>query len=112
MLTFTTLSLPPISLAMSSSDGPIMRHGPHHSAQKSTSTGVSDFSTSCEAGVVGRDVGCHQPCGSLRRRTRTASSNETHSCTHERGARISAELARQLNGRVVYRIVGYSTRRR
>src|SRR5258708_6947077 len=42
MLTFTTLSLPPISLAMSSSDGPIMRHGPHHSAQKSTSTGVSE----------------------------------------------------------------------
>src|SRR5712664_631862 len=47
MLTFTTFSLPSISLEMSSSEGPIMRHGPHHSAQKSTSTGVSDFRTSC-----------------------------------------------------------------
>src|SRR3981081_3816983 len=47
MLTFTTFSLPSISLEMSSSEGPIIRHGPHHSAQKSTSTGVSDFRTSC-----------------------------------------------------------------
>src|SRR5437868_10670095 len=54
MLTFTTLSLPSISLAMSSSAGPIMRQGPHHSAQKSTRTGVSDFRTSCskEASVA------------------------------------------------------------
>src|ERR1700709_1954395 len=54
MLTFTTLSLPSMSLAMSSSEGPIMRQGPHHSAQKSTSTGVSDFRTSCskEASVA------------------------------------------------------------
>src|SRR5882757_2805505 len=51
MLTFTTLSLPSISLAMSSSDGPIMRQGPHHSAQKSTRTGVSDFRTSCSKEV-------------------------------------------------------------
>src|SRR5262245_47487040 len=51
MLTFTTLSLPSISLAMSSSEGPIMRHGPHHSAQKSTRTGVSDFRTSCSKEV-------------------------------------------------------------
>src|SRR5215475_2864095 len=54
MLTFTTLSLPSISLAMSSSEGPIILQGPHHSAQKSTSTGVSDFRTSCskEASVA------------------------------------------------------------
>src|SRR5215475_10658662 len=54
MLTFTTLSLPSMSLEMSSSEGPIMRQGPHHSAQKSTSTGVSDFRTSCskEASVA------------------------------------------------------------
>src|SRR5215204_5776727 len=51
MLTFTTLSLPSISLAMSSSEGPIMRQGPHHSAQKSTRTGVSDFRTSCSKEV-------------------------------------------------------------
>src|SRR5215813_13720638 len=39
---------------MSSRDGPIIRQGPHHSAQKSTSTGVSDFRTSCskEASVA------------------------------------------------------------
>src|SRR5215211_1230575 len=54
MLTFTILSLPSMSLAMSSSEGPIMRQGPHHSAQKSTRTGVSDFKTSCskEASVA------------------------------------------------------------
>src|SRR5690242_1532110 len=51
MLTFTTLSLPSISFEISSSEGPIMRQGPHHSAQKSTRTGVSDFRTSCSKEV-------------------------------------------------------------
>src|SRR5215216_4339073 len=46
MLSFTTFSLPFISVAISSSAGAIMRHGPHHSAQKSTTTGLVDFSTS------------------------------------------------------------------
>src|SRR5262245_38645350 len=39
-------TLPSISLASSSSSGATMRHGPHHSAQKSTRTGVCEFSTS------------------------------------------------------------------
>src|SRR5665213_178694 len=47
MLIFTILSLPSMSLAISSSEGPIILQGPHHSAQKSTRTGVSDFRTSC-----------------------------------------------------------------
>ena len=35
------------SAAISSRIGAIILQGPHHSAQKSTSTGVADFSTSC-----------------------------------------------------------------
>src|SRR5487761_2427490 len=47
-------TLPPISLAISSSDGPIILQGPHHSAQKSTTTGTVDFRTSAsnEASVI------------------------------------------------------------
>src|SRR5438093_5968381 len=45
-LSFTTLILPAIVPAISSSAGAIIRHGPHHSAQKSTTTGSEAFSTS------------------------------------------------------------------
>src|SRR6202162_4297965 len=38
-LSFTILTFSPIAPAISSSAGAIMRHGPHHSAQKSTTTG-------------------------------------------------------------------------
>src|SRR5690242_18948894 len=40
------LALPEYSVATKSMVGVIWRHGPHHSAQKSTSTGTSDRSTS------------------------------------------------------------------
>src|SRR5437867_3423615 len=40
VFSFTTLSLPLNSVASLSTDGPIARHGAHHSAQKSTSTGT------------------------------------------------------------------------
>src|SRR5690242_10166504 len=43
----TTLSLPLFSAATCSRIGAIIRHGPHHSAQKSTSTGSVLFRTSC-----------------------------------------------------------------
>src|SRR5215510_6027965 len=46
MLIFATVSLPPRSRAISSSAGAIILHGPHHSAQKSTSTGPAALSTS------------------------------------------------------------------
>src|SRR6478672_9113502 len=46
ILSFATFTLPFISVAISSSEGAIIRHGPHHSAQKSTTTGSLDFSTS------------------------------------------------------------------
>ena len=46
MLTFTISTLSPISLAISASSGSTFLHGAHHSAQKSTSTGLSDCSTS------------------------------------------------------------------
>src|SRR5579859_4173662 len=45
-LSFTILTFSPIAPAISSSAGAIMRHGPHHSAQKSTTTGPSALSTS------------------------------------------------------------------
>src|SRR4051812_49201308 len=47
MFTFTTLSSPERSSAIRSSTGAIAWHGPHHSAQKSTITGLSLCSTSC-----------------------------------------------------------------
>src|SRR3546814_8697504 len=43
--TLPTTAWPSYSLANSSTMGPTMRHGPHHSAQKSTNTGLSDCST-------------------------------------------------------------------
>src|SRR5438067_2822701 len=46
MLSLATVTLSPSSPAISSSAGAIIRHGPHHSAQKSTSTGPSAPNTS------------------------------------------------------------------
>src|SRR3954452_24947204 len=46
MFSLTMRSLSPCSLAISSSTGATILHGPHHSAQKSTRTGTSLFSTS------------------------------------------------------------------
>src|SRR4029077_5535085 len=45
-LSLTILTLPLSDLEISSSAGAIMRQGPHHSAQKSTTTGPEAFSTS------------------------------------------------------------------
>src|SRR5262249_54840774 len=46
MSILTIFTLSPISRASSFRTGSTRRHGPHHSAQKSTSTGVGDISTS------------------------------------------------------------------
>src|SRR3954447_17831893 len=46
MLSLAIVTLSPSSPAISSSAGAIIRHGPHHSAQKSTRTGVSEPRTS------------------------------------------------------------------
>src|ERR1700754_1757986 len=46
MLILAIVTLPFSSPASSSSAGAIIRQGPHHSAQKSTTTGVLEFSTS------------------------------------------------------------------
>src|SRR5687767_5504272 len=46
MLSFTTDSFSACSPAISSSTGATILHGPHHSAQKSTSTGLSLCRTS------------------------------------------------------------------
>src|SRR5438270_3065767 len=48
MLSLATVSFSPSSFEISSSAGAIIRHGPHHSAQKSTRTGPSDPRTSEE----------------------------------------------------------------
>ena len=45
MLSFASFSASPFSDAISSTTGETMWHGTHHSAQKSTSTGVSESST-------------------------------------------------------------------
>ena len=45
-LNLAIFTLPCISVAISSSAGAIIRHGPHHSAQKSTTTGSLDSMTS------------------------------------------------------------------
>src|SRR5690348_13630879 len=45
-LSLTILTLPLSDLEISSSAGAIIRHGPHHSAQKSTTTGSFALSTS------------------------------------------------------------------
>src|ERR1700733_864461 len=47
----TILTLSPMAPAISSSAGAIMRHGPHHSAQKSTTTGPCALSTSASKSV-------------------------------------------------------------
>src|SRR6185312_8508602 len=46
MLSLVIFTLPASSLEISSSDGPIILQGPHHSAQKSTTTGPEASSTS------------------------------------------------------------------
>src|SRR5690606_30234560 len=46
MLTLATITWSPFSAASSSRNGAIILHGPHHSAQKSTTTGTGDLSTS------------------------------------------------------------------
>src|SRR3954464_231283 len=46
MLSLAIVTLSPSSAPISSSAGPIIRQGPHHSAQKSTRTGLSEPRTS------------------------------------------------------------------
>jgi hypothetical protein len=48
----TILSLAPYSFEISSKIGPTARHGPHHSAQKSTNTGVLLFNTTDSKSAV------------------------------------------------------------
>ena len=44
--TFAIFTLPSYSVDNSSKAGPICLHGPHHSAQKSTTTGIVELRTS------------------------------------------------------------------
>src|SRR5919199_6682477 len=49
---FATFILPAIICDNCSTTGPTILHGPHHSAQKSTKTGKSDFRTSLSHNLV------------------------------------------------------------
>jgi hypothetical protein len=55
VLSFTTISLPACRTARSATCGPSVRHGPHHGAQKSTSTGTGAVDQQLQRRVV--DVG-------------------------------------------------------
>src|SRR5688572_13477135 len=46
ILSLAIFTLPPSSMASSARAGAMAWHGPHHSAQKSTTTGEEDFRTS------------------------------------------------------------------
>src|SRR5215471_15070884 len=103
VFSLTTSTLPAYSLAIASSTGPTMRHGPHHGAQNSTITGtglartaaklwsVTDFSSvstvislpgqlavsssgRCSATQSSR-LPCAQTCASLRSRQASALSS-------------------------------------
>ena len=50
-LVFTNLMRPPYCSARASTSGDTMRHGPHHGAQKSTTTGSEAASTSSAKAV-------------------------------------------------------------
>src|SRR6476469_5305312 len=66
----TNVSLSPCSSAISLRIGSTCRHGPHHSAQKSTRTGLSDLSTvvSKSASVTAAKLPTGVPSSSSGRR--------------------------------------------
>src|SRR3954454_12284243 len=68
---FTNVILSPCSVASSSRIGATWRHGPHHSAQKSTRTGLSGLSTvaSKSASVTAARFDTGVPSGSSGRAT-------------------------------------------
>src|SRR5213595_2130554 len=77
-LTLATLIASAFSRAISSSKGAIILHGPHHSAQKSTSTGLSLCSTSL-ANVASVTVLVLAPTGAPRLRVRCSVEQERRS---------------------------------
>ena len=50
-----TVTLPAYSVASASTVGPSRLHGPHHSAQKSTSTGAADYAGKVTVGKLNVD---------------------------------------------------------
>ncbi len=62
-----TTSLPAYSCARASTVGATMWHGPHHGAQKSTSTGRSPLITCAKLASV-KVMGLPSPCGEAERR--------------------------------------------
>jgi hypothetical protein len=90
MLSFAILTLPPSSVAISSSAGEIIRQGPHHSAQKSTTTGSAEPSTSLsnEASVT-FSVAIEKPLGGMRKQDVVA-ERRNHPCSRQGKANLHA----------------------
>ena len=64
VFTLTTRALPARCCAAVSTSGAIMRHGPHHGAQKSTTTGIDDVEIAASnEDVSGTSIGA-AGCGS------------------------------------------------
>src|SRR3989338_897791 len=74
-----TFSLPSYSFAISSTAGAIILHGPHHTAQKSTNTGLSDFRTSVSKFASVTSTGfIRSPCRSSLQPHRTGAKQLAH----------------------------------
>ena len=86
--------MPASSAASSSSTGAIIRHGPHHGAHMSTTTGCGERSTSEEkvasvtvTGVLASGSGCLQR-PQIGRRPRSTWSHATRLSAPQAGQRI------------------------
>src|SRR5690349_2695866 len=91
MSSFTNLTRPSCSSARAASTGSTARHGPHHGAQKSTTTGVSARRTSAsKPASVTSSTECRlQPAGEC------AEAQHRHlpeSLEHDRAAHLRAAL--------------------
>ena len=82
-LSLATVSLPRCSSAISASVGATILHGPHHSAQKSTRTGVSDPLTALVERRVGENDNIVGHCGSFRR---SVESTDRSGCWNRRAS--------------------------
>lgn len=72
--------------------GAIIRHGPHHGAQKSTSTGMSDLSTSC-SNVASVTTVASDPARAQFRERNPSVHHRAHSTSLARLPRVSPTLA-------------------
>ena len=94
----TILTLSPIAPEISSSAGAIMRHGPHHSAQKSTTTGPVALSTSASKSASETLPTAIDVPRSVRKKTARESPSASCRSTYERGIARSRLRSRRDDG--------------